>query len=111
MRKGGGGFAQARGLGKTRVTCALAVLCVLALVTGIAVAQGGYELSWWTVDGGGQIFSTGGSYSLGETIGQPDAGLLTGEGYRLEGGFWTGAAAGGVYGVYLPLVLRGYGGR
>ena len=67
---------------------------------------GGYDLSWWTVDGGGQTFSTGGGYSLGGTIGQPDAGLLAGTGYRLGGGFWSGAAA--VYDVYLPVVMRNY---
>jgi hypothetical protein len=79
---------------------------VLALVTGIALAQGGYDLSWWTADGGGQTFSAGGDYSLGGTIGQPDAGLLTGPGYQLSGGFWIGG--GGRYQVYLPVVMRSY---
>ena len=57
----------------------------------------------------GQAFSAGRNYSLGGTIGQPDAGLLIGVGYRLEGGLWIGGApAGGPYRVYLPVVLRGY---
>jgi len=86
----------------------LLALAALLLLAGVALAQGGYDLSWWTVDTGGQTFSTGGSYSLGGTIGQPDAGLLTGDGYRLEGGFWIGGAAGGVYRVYLPVVMRRY---
>jgi len=73
---------------------------------GEAAAQRGYDLSWWTADGGGQTFSTGGNYSLGGTAGQPDAGLLAGPGYHLSGGFWSGAAV--VYNVYLPLVLRSY---
>jgi hypothetical protein len=64
----------------------------------------GYDLSWYTIDGGGAMFSTGGSYSLGGTAGQPDAGLLTGGGYSLLGGFWGGAAP--AYNVYLPVVLR-----
>lgn len=69
-------------------------------------AQAGYDLSWWTIDGGGEMFSTGGNYSLGGTIGQPDAGLLAGTGYALAGGFWSGADQ--LYRIYLPLVMRSY---
>jgi hypothetical protein len=68
-------------------------------------AGSGYDLSWNTVDGGGAMFSTGGSYSLGGTIGQPDAGTLSGGSYTLNGGFWGGAALN--YNIYLPLVLKG----
>lgn len=83
---------------------------VLLLSVGlVAVAQGGYELSWWTTDGGGSTFSTGGSYELGGTIGQPDAGVLKGAGYTLLGGFWRGGVvSANYYWVYLPVVLRGY---
>jgi hypothetical protein len=81
---------------------------VLLLSVGlVALAQDGYDLSWWTVDGGGHAFSSGGGYELGGTIGQPDAGVLAGGGYTLGGGFWRG---GGVLlnrcHVYLPLVVR-----
>ena len=81
---------------------------VLLLSAGlVGLAQGGYELSWWTVDGGGQMYSIGGGYELGGTIGQPDAGVLTGGGYTLGGGFWRGGTVvGNTYRVYLPLVLR-----
>src|SRR5947209_7052483 len=36
----------------------------------------GFDLTWYTVDGGGGTFSTStnGFYQLGGTIGQPDAG-------------------------------------
>jgi hypothetical protein len=65
-----------------------------------------YDLSWWTVDGGGR---TGGSethpYALGGTAGQPDAAVWTGNGYTLAGGFWGGVAI--EVRVFLPLVLRG----
>jgi len=56
------------------------------------------------------MFSTGGSYSLGRTIGQPDAGpLLSGDDYLLEGGFWCSRPGGvALYHVYLPLVVRTY---
>lgn len=81
---------------------------VLLLPVGlVALAQGGYDLSWWTVDGGGVTFSSGGGYELGSTIGQPDAGVLSGGGYTLGGGFWRGGAVVlPPYRVYLPLVVR-----
>jgi hypothetical protein len=85
---------------------------VMVMVVGVVVlAQGpdseGYKLSWWTVDGGGETFSTGAGYSLGGTAGQPDAGpVMSGGDYQLTGGFWPGG--GGPYRVYLPVVLRGY---
>ena len=85
----------------------LALAALLLLAGGAAVhAQtgGGYDLSWNTVDGGGAMFSTGGSYSLGGAIGQPDAGTLSGGGYTLAGGFWGGALV--EYKVFLPLVLK-----
>ena len=65
-----------------------------------------YDLSWSTMEGGGYTWSEGGGYSLGGTVGQPDAGTLSGEGYILAGGFWSGAVV--RYGIYLPLILRNY---
>jgi hypothetical protein len=53
---------------------------------------------------GGYMFSAGGGYGLRGTIGQPDAGLLSGGSYALAGGFWSGAAV--KYNIYLPLVIR-----
>ena len=71
--------------------------------------QQSYDLNWWTVDGGGGTFSTGSGYSLGGTVGQPDAGVLGNDGYTLSGGFWCGGALAVTgYNVYLPIVLRGY---
>ena len=85
----------------------LAACCLLLPMGVLSLAQDGYDLSWWTVDGGGFTYSSGGGYELGGTIGQPDAGMLAGGGYTLGGGFWRG---GGVvltrYCVYLPLIVR-----
>ena len=79
---------------------------ILLSVGLVALAQGGYEISWWTADGGGTA-SAGGGYALGGTIGQPDAGVLAGGGYTLGGGFWHGGLpVGPAYKVYLPIVLR-----
>ncbi len=67
----------------------LPALVLLALSAGAPSALAQYDLSWFTVDGGGGTFSTGGDFELGGTIGQPDAGVLTGGTYQLEGGFWS----------------------
>ena len=69
-----------------------------------AAPQSGYDLSWFTIDGGGATFSTGGSYSLSGTIGQADAGTLNGGTYTLAGGFWGGASIN--YNIYMPLILK-----
>ena len=67
----------------------IAFLVVMSACSG-AMAQP-YDLSWYTIDGGGGT-STGGSFSLSGTIGQPDAGVpLTGGAFTLTGGFWAGA--------------------
>jgi len=53
--------------------------------------DGAYDLSWFTIDGGGGT-STAGAFQLDGTIGQPDAGApLTGGPYSLTGGFWAGS--------------------
>jgi hypothetical protein len=38
--------------------------------------------------------STGGTYTLSSTIGQPDAGEMSGGSYGLTGGFWFGQVPG-----------------
>lgn len=62
----------------------------LAVLTSTAAAQ--YDLSWYTIDGGGGMFSTGGAFEVSGTIGQPDAGVMSGGDFELQGGFWPGAA-------------------
>ena len=55
------------------------------LGAGPALAQ--FDLNWFTLDGGSGP-SAGGSFSLNGTIGQPDAGAMSGGNYSLVGGFW-----------------------
>jgi len=62
---------------------------ILALLLCTAAAQAQYELSWYTIDGGGGQ-SVGGPYALTGTIGQPDAAYSAGGQYELLGGFWAG---------------------
>ena len=95
----------------------LGALLLLLLASGVAAAQtsrpstspdADYDLSWWTVDGGGGRLD-GANYTLGGTIGQPDAGqALSANGYTLVGGFWYGVAEPEWYDVHLPVVLRSY---
>jgi len=54
-----------------------------------------YDLSWWTIDGGGGVNSSGGGYDLGGTIGQADVGMSSAGGYTLTGGCWPGAIESG----------------
>jgi hypothetical protein len=44
-----------------------------------------YSLDWWTVDGGGGQ-STGSVFTVTGTIGQPDAGVMTGGNFPLPVG-------------------------
>ena len=93
---------------KKHIVLILGLVLILALVTTAAFAQAGYDLSWWTVDGGGAVGLSADGYTLSGTIGQPDAGTLSGGDYELSGGFWGGAAAQAAAGgaLYLPLVVR-----
>jgi len=62
---------------------------LLCAVSGAAQTGGPYDLHWNTIDGGGTTNATGGAYVLGGTIGQPDAGTLSGGAFVLSGGFWS----------------------
>jgi hypothetical protein len=94
---------------------ALSVCCLLPVAGSLVLAQTGtepsaplredYDLSWWTVDGGGQA-SDGGSYQLTGTARQPDAGAMSGGGYSLRGGFWARPRPDEPFRLYLPAVLR-----
>ena len=64
---------------------ALAALTVLSVGTGLAED---FDISRWTIDGGGAMRSTGGDFELSGTIGQPDARTMSGDGFDLTGGFW-----------------------
>ena len=89
-----------------RLIILIPTILILLLGAAISHAQSGsgYDLTWNTIDGGGGMFSTGGVYSLGGTISQPDAGSMSGGLYTLVGGFWGGITT--RYNIYLPLILK-----
>jgi hypothetical protein len=106
-----------RGLGLYTAVAGPLVLVASVLLASVALAQSGvgladpqvgtgtgYNLTWWTVDGGGSTMVGSGAYTLSSTAGQPDAGVVEGNGYTLSGGFWAGG--GTLYRLYLPLVTR-----
>ena len=72
-----------------------AILALIAALPATATAQS-FDLSCYTVDGGGAMFTTGGTFELSGTIGQPDASSfaapMTGGVFELVGGFWPVAA-------------------
>jgi hypothetical protein len=64
------------------------LLCLALLLCQRASAQS-YSIDWYKIAGGGGT-STGGTYQVSGTIGQPDAGgPMAGGNYSLTGGFWA----------------------
>lgn len=68
---------------KSQATLGLGAVGALA-----TIAQAQFSIPWSTVDGGGGT-STGGTFILRGTIGQPDAGKSAGGSFALSGGYWS----------------------
>jgi uncharacterized repeat protein (TIGR01451 family) len=78
----------------TFLRTAAAFIAVAALAR-VSSAQP-YAVDWWTVDGGGGMGLSGGSFVLSGTAGQPDAGgPFAGGSFVVQGGFWTAFTGGG----------------
>jgi hypothetical protein len=92
-----------------RLSLLLATTLILLAALSVAAAQtDDFDLVWHTLDGGGGTSIGGDRFALSGTIGQPDAGKMSGGVYTLQGGFWPATAASSVgdNSVYLPLILR-----
>jgi hypothetical protein len=63
-------------------------LLISVLSFPFAAFSQSYSIDWFTIDGGGGT-STGSVYSVSGTIGQSDAGTMSGGNYALTGGFWS----------------------
>ena len=72
-----------------------------------AHAQPNYTNKWSTIDGGGGA-STGGVYTITGTASQPDAGVMRGGEYTVNGGFWGRIAVVQMPGAP-PLTIRRMG--
>ena len=64
----------------------------LTLLLAVAAHAQNFTIDWWTTAAGGNS-SAGGNYTLTGTIGQPDAGKMSGGGFTLQGGFRSVVAA------------------
>lgn len=70
----------------------LVVWTYLIFIAPTLVAQQ-FQIPWFTIAGGGGD-SSGGSYAVSGTIGQPVTGFSSGGNYTLEGGFWASESIG-----------------
>ncbi len=66
-----------------------AAVVLAAGAAALAYSGGVFDLSWFTIDGGGSMASSGGGFELSGTIGQADAGTMAGGDFELTGGFWA----------------------
>ena len=66
----------------------LRMLMLILLVCVGATMADDFEISRSTIDGGGTMHTTGGTFELSGTIGQPAAGAMSGGSYDLSGGVW-----------------------
>jgi hypothetical protein len=79
------------------MTCSLAfkntaLVFVLTAAFCLPANSQPYSIDWFTIDGGGGT-SKGGVFSVSGTIGQPDAGKMSGGNFTVNGGFWGIIAA------------------
>ena len=65
------------------------LFCLLTSVFCLRVSAQSYTIDWYKVAGGGGT-STGGTYQVSGTIGQPDASAaMSGGNYSVTGGYWA----------------------
>jgi hypothetical protein len=67
---------------------AMAIASAAVTLGALNLSAQNYSIDWFTIDGGGGT-SSGGPYTLAGTIGQADAGEMSGGNYALQGGFWS----------------------
>jgi len=88
------------------VALVLALLMIaLAMLDASASAKSAdtYTIDWYTIDGGGTMSASSGTFTLSGTLGQADAGTLSGGAYTLIGGFWADFLGNR---LNLPLIMR-----
>jgi hypothetical protein len=74
---------------RTNLITPLAILAAVLILGLASPAPAQFIIPWYTIDGGGGT-STGGSFALTGTVGQPDTGpALTGATFTATGGFWS----------------------
>jgi hypothetical protein len=66
----------------------LTTFVLLSTLAGLRLVAQTYSIDWSTIDGGGGT-SAGGIYAISGSIGQPDAGQMSGGSDTLIGGYWA----------------------
>ncbi|XVJ59475.1 MAG: hypothetical protein HEQ23_08735 [Tepidisphaera sp.] len=71
------------------------IIVLISVVVGgmlASSARAQFTIDWYSVDGGGMMGATGGTFELSSTAGQADAsGPLAGGTFEIVGGFWAAA--------------------
>jgi hypothetical protein len=83
----------------------LVAVCFILLHSSLSLRAQSFSIDWFTIDGGSGT-STGGVYSVSGTIGQPDAGAMSGGNFSIDGGFWGIIAAVQTPGAPLLTITR-----
>jgi len=86
----------------------ITILCLFVGLSGLTAQAdtSDFVIQWFSVDNGGVLESSGGSFSLNGTIGQPDAGVISGGDYTLQGGFWNSDTANALLEIFMPVVVK-----
>ena len=92
MAPPGEGFRRPKLFPPLRIKDRGSLAALLLLFAALSADGQNFAIDWFTIDGGGGT-STGAVYSVSGTIGQPDAGHMSGGNYGLDGGFWGIIAA------------------
>ncbi len=61
---------------------------ICGLISGRAAGQT-FEVAWFSIDAGAATLTGGGNLEASVTIGQPDAGTLSGGQFEMTGGVWA----------------------
>ncbi|HKL53094.1 MAG TPA: hypothetical protein VJ902_03990 [Wenzhouxiangellaceae bacterium] len=80
-------------MSRLQVTGVLAAVVLLLAPPAVGGQQA--TIDWWSIDGGGEVLATGGSWTLSGSLGQWDSTeghLLTGGAWQMTGGFWAATA-------------------
>lgn len=91
-------------LWRQRQTLLIGSLVIGLFLVAAAPLSWPFNIAWSTVDSGGGT-SSGGTYTLSGTLGQPENGSSSGGSYAVSGGFWVWETS-SVKAVFLPYIQR-----
>jgi len=86
----------------------IAIICLLVTFSSFPVLANtsDFEITWFSIDSGGTMESSAGAYMLSGTFGQPDAGVISGGDYTMQGGFWNSDTANTFSEIFMPVVVK-----